>query len=173
MKLSKKQELFCIEYTVDLNATQAAIRAGYSKKCARQVGANNMAKVYISQKVIELMSTRMTKAKVNSEYVLNRLIEIDSLDVLDLLDEDGYLKPVKEWTRGWRTSISALDISELMNKETKLSTVLKKVKFPDKLRNLELLGKHINIKAWEKDTDAPTIKEPLQITVIRATKPKK
>jgi len=43
MKLSKKQELFCIEYTVDLNATQAAIRAGYSKKCARQVGANNMA----------------------------------------------------------------------------------------------------------------------------------
>lgn len=51
MKLTEKQQMFVDEYIIDLNATQAAIRAGYSEKCARQVGNANMSKVYIKQEI--------------------------------------------------------------------------------------------------------------------------
>lgn len=58
MALTDKQEMFCREYLVDLNATQAAIRAGYSDKTARSVGNENLTKPDIEKRIQELMSSR-------------------------------------------------------------------------------------------------------------------
>ena len=147
-KLTDKQKMFCLEYLIDLNATQAAIRAGYSVKTAKDIGCENLAKPNIQSRIQELKAERVKSIAIDAKYVLKRLVEIDSLDVMDILDDSGSMLAIKEWPKSWRTSISGIDIQEMMGDD--ISTVIKKIKWPDKLRNLELLGKHVDIKAWEE-----------------------
>lgn len=73
-KLTKKQELFVKEYLIDLNATQAAIRAGYSKKTATVIGAENLTKPDISAAIQEAMDKRAKKIEINADYVLNTIV---------------------------------------------------------------------------------------------------
>ena len=75
-KLTPKQELFCTEYMIDLNATQAAIRAGYSKHTAKDIGCQNLAKLNINQKIGQLFEERTTKTKIDAEYVLIKSNEL-------------------------------------------------------------------------------------------------
>lgn len=70
--LTAKQEMFCREYLVDLNATQAAIRAGYSVDSANVQGSQNLAKASIQERVAELMSERTQRVTVSADYVLER-----------------------------------------------------------------------------------------------------
>ena len=147
-KLTKKQELFVSEYLIDLNATQAAIRAGYSKKTACETGNENLRKPIIQDAISKAQNKRLEKNEVNADYVLKRLIEIDEMDVVDILDDSGHIKPITQWPKSWRRTISGLDIQELMMGE--VETVLRKIKWPDKVKNLELLGKHIDVQAFKE-----------------------
>jgi len=70
MALTDKQEMFCLEYLVDLNATQAAIRAGYSEKTAYSIGNENLSKPELQEKIAELMQERSNKTKIDAEWVL-------------------------------------------------------------------------------------------------------
>ena len=148
-KLTVKQEMFCQEYLIDLNATQAAIRAGYSEKTANKNSNQLMVNNGIQDRIEELKSERSDSVAIDAKYVLNRLIEIDTLDVIDILDNSGNMKAIRDWPKAWRTSISGLDIQDMMSGDTE--SVIKKIKWPDKLKNIELLGRHTIIKAWEKD----------------------
>ena len=108
------------------------------------------------------------EAQVNSSYVLNRLIEIDSLDVIDILNPDGSMKPIIKWPKSWRTSITGIDVQEMMSGD--IATVIKKIKWPDKLKNLELLGRHVNIKAFEGESKKEdTVIQKVLIEVISAS----
>jgi len=150
-KLTDKQEMFCLEYIIDLNATQAAIRAGYSEKTAQKIGSENLSKPLIQARIAELMAERVDSIELDAKYVLKRLVEIDELDVLDILDNTGCMKAIKDWPKSWRTSISGLDVQEMLGDD--IVSVVKKIKWPDKLRNIELLGKHVDIQAFnEKST---------------------
>jgi phage terminase small subunit len=150
MALTDKQEMFCREYLIDLNATQAAIRAGYSDNTARKIGSENLTKPDIAQRIIDLKSERNERVEVNADYVLRRLVEIDEMDVLDILKDDGGLKMVHEWPKVWRTTLSGLDILTTVTNfdETTMENILKKIKWPDKVKNLELLGKHVAVQAF-------------------------
>ncbi len=154
MALTDKQEMFCREYLIDLNATQAAIRAGYSEKTANRTGSENLSKPDIAQRIIDLKSERNERVEVNADYVLRRLVEIDEMDVLDILKDDGGLKMVHEWPKVWRTTLSGLDILTTVTNfdETTMENILKKIKWPDKVKNLELLGKHISVLAFKEQT---------------------
>ncbi|HGJ5891174.1 MAG TPA: terminase small subunit, partial [Arsenophonus apicola] len=77
MALTDKQEAFCREYLIDLNATQAAIRAGYSEKTAKDIACQNLAKLNIQKRIQTLMEERKNRIEVNADYVLKRLVEID------------------------------------------------------------------------------------------------
>ena len=70
MKMTPKQNRFCEEYIIDLNATQAAIRAGYSQKAARAIAAENLSKPDIQKKVEELKAAATEKAEVSVQDVL-------------------------------------------------------------------------------------------------------
>ncbi|MEQ6918010.1 terminase small subunit [Halomonas aquatica] len=156
VRLTPKQSRFVDEYLIDLNATQAAIRAGYSEKTARQVGAENLSKPDIATAIDDRVQERSERTQVDANYVLQRLVEIDQMDVIDILDDDGRLKPLRDWPRVWRTTISALDLSELWEghgDERQLVGLLKKVKWPDKPKNLELLGKHVTVQAWKEQRE--------------------
>lgn len=147
-KLTNKQKLFVKEYLIDLNATQAAIRAGYSVSSADRIGPELLGKTCVANAIKEAMDKRTERTKINADYVLNRLVEIDQLDVIDILQDDGKLKPIQEWTKAWRQSITGIDVQELMSGD--IDSLVKKIKWPDKLKNLELLGKHVAISAFNE-----------------------
>lgn len=156
MALTDKQEMFCREYLVDLNATQAAIRAGYSEKTANRIAAQLLSKLDIEKRIQELMNDRSERLEITADYVLNRLVEIDQMDVLDILHNDGGIKPIHEWPKVWRTSLSGMDLAEMFESkdgERDLVGIMKKIKWPDKVKNLELLGKHKNVSAFVDKVD--------------------
>lgn len=75
-KLTAKQQRFVEEYLVDLNATQAAIRAGYSARTANEQAARLLAKVSVSQAVAAAQAERSARVSVSADYVVNNLVEI-------------------------------------------------------------------------------------------------
>jgi phage terminase small subunit len=75
-ELTPKQEAFCTEYMIDSNATQAAIRAGYSENSARQTASDTMSKPYIADRIAELRSEQVGRTLVTADYVINGLIEV-------------------------------------------------------------------------------------------------
>lgn len=82
--LTPKQQRFVDEYLVDLNATQAAIRAGYSAKTARQVGAENLSKPAVAFAIQERQQKRAEKVEVTAERVLKELAVLAFLDPADM-----------------------------------------------------------------------------------------
>lgn len=162
MALTDKQKRFCDEYLIDLNATQAAIRAGYSEKTAYRTGADNLRKPqieeYIAKRQKELSrSTEITQERVikelaliafsnNADYahVVEKKMQVEAGGTLvDVLDKDG--KPVM-----YRT-VEPVLTEELTEEQKRALAVIKKgregleVKSCDKVKALELLGKHLGI----------------------------
>lgn len=155
MALNAKQDMFCREYLIDLNATQAAIRAGYSVKTANRIAAQLLSKLDIQNRIAELKAKRNEVVGIDADYVLRRLVEIDQMDVLDILNDDGSLKAISMWPKSWRTTLTGLDISTTIQnfEEDTAETILKKIKWPDKVKNLELLGKHVRVQAFKEQVE--------------------
>ncbi len=122
-KLTAKQQRFCDEYLIDLNATQAAIRAGYSKKTARQMANENMSKPYIR------------------EYIDKRLAEKESELIAD---QDEVLKYLTSVLRGESQSTEIV-IEGVGEGCSEARTIQKKPSEKDKLKAAELLGKRYGI----------------------------
>lgn len=80
-KLTEKQKRFCEEYLVDLNATQAAMRAGYSKKTSDRIGNENLKKLEVQLYLKELMEQRSQRTEITADTVLKELAKIASADV--------------------------------------------------------------------------------------------
>jgi phage terminase small subunit len=80
MKLTAKQQAFIKEYLIDLNSTQAAIRAGYSKNTAAEIGFENLRKPHIKEAIDKEINKRSEKLQITAEYVLNKLKDITDND---------------------------------------------------------------------------------------------
>lgn len=148
MTLTAKQERFVEEYLIDLNATQAAIRAGYSEKTAYRTGADNLRKPQIAESIAARKDERSERTKIDADWVLTRLAEEAEADVADLYDEDGGLRPVHEWPLIWRKGLVAgLDVEEITEDGVKIGQV-KKLKLSDRIKRVELIGKHVTVQAF-------------------------
>lgn len=88
MKLTAKQTRFVQEYLVDLNATQAAIRAGYSKKTANRIASENLSKLDIQIAIQEAQKACQKRTEVTQDYVIGKLKEITDRDASDCQDSD-------------------------------------------------------------------------------------
>lgn len=90
-KLTDKQAAFVREYLIDLNATQAAIRAGYSPKTAKEQGAQNLTKLNIQEAISKAMQKREKRTEITQDYVLNGLKTVAErcLETKPVLDADG------------------------------------------------------------------------------------
>ena len=147
------QEAYCQSYIKSPeNQSQAAIDAGFSPNTAHVKASVMMRDERIQKRIAELMEERNKRNRVSADYVLMRLVEIDQMDVLDILNDDGSLKPIREWPKIWRTTLSGFDLSStIMNmNEDSIETILKKIKWPDKVKNLELIGKHVDVNAFKE-----------------------
>ena len=141
----ERQIKFVEEYIKSLNATDAAIKAGYSEKTARSQGSRLLTNVDIQKAIQQAKAEREERTKIDADYVLKRLVEIDQMDVLDIMDDDGNVKPLRDWPKIWRQYISNIETISMDDGEG----WLKKIKWPDKVKNLELLGKHVSVGAFK------------------------
>ena len=141
-KLNKKQLLFCKEYIVDLNATQAAIRAGYSKKTAQQIGSRLLLNVVIQERIQGLFDKRSEKTEITAERVLKELAAISFIDFKDMFDENGTMLEIHEMPENIRRSIGGIIVTSTSGKEAQ-EFITKNIKIIDKRGTLELIGRHL------------------------------
>lgn len=152
--LTDQQERYCLEYVkLPDNQRQAAINAGYSPATASKFASINMREPRIQKRIAELMEERNKRQRISADYVLRRLVEIDELDLADIMEDDLTLKPLSSWPKPWRQFLSGVKVAELFEgqgDEKKMIGVLKSIKWPDKVRNLELIGKHVDVNAFKE-----------------------
>lgn len=150
MSLNDKQKRFCQEYIIDLNATQAAIRAGYSEHTAKSQGQRLLTHVDVQAQIAKAKAKREQRTEVTQDRVIAELAKIGFSDIRGLLDESGNMKAPTEWDDQTAGSISSF---EMMSGEN--GAALHKVKTWDKVSALEKLLKHVT---GEPDADdAPTL----------------
>lgn len=141
MALSAKRQAFVREFLVDLNQTQAAIRAKYAVKGAKDQAYNLMQNPEVAAAIAAGMEARNKRLQVDADYVLQRLNAIDQMDLAEIHGDDGKLLPIKQWPLIWRQMVKEVDMKT------------GKVKFHDKLRALELIGKHVNVNAFRENVN--------------------
>lgn len=138
-RLTDKQKRFVEEYLVDLNATQAAIRAGYSEKTAGQIGEQNLKKLEIQAALSKAMEARSARTEITQDMVLRELAAIGFSDTTDFvrITQGGSVKltPTEKLTEEQRRAIASI-------KEGKYGVELR---LHDKLGALHLLGQHLGM----------------------------
>lgn len=153
-ELTAKQARFVDEYILDLNATQAAIRAGYAESGARTEGARLLANADIGAAIAAGLAARSEKTKIDAEWLLIRLAEEATADVSDLYDDDGNLKPMKEWPKVWRTGLVAgidtVQEFEVVDGKREAVGMVRKLRLSDRVKRLELIGKHVDVQAFRE-----------------------
>lgn len=175
MALTRKQQRFVDEYLLDLNATQAAIRCGYSPKTAEVQGCRLLSNAKIAPAVEKALQARAERTKIDADWLLLRLAEEATADVNDLYDENGHLRPVADWPLIWRQGLVAgietvrEKVGKDKNGDPEYSTV-HKVKLSDRVRRLELLGKHVDIQAFRERVDMHIIDPYAELEEARMAK---
>jgi phage terminase small subunit len=161
-QLTAKEARFVEEYLVDLNATQAAIRAGYSDKTARQIGYENLTKPHIIDAIAAAMAARSERTRVTADRVIASIATLAYYDIADLFNEKGAMRPVHELSPSVRDAIAGLEVRELYNDDGKNIGRLSKVKLTDKKAARELLGRHLALFTDKHQHEAgPTLEKIL------------
>lgn len=168
MALTEKQKAFVEEYLVDLNATHAAIRAGYSERTAYSKGNALLRHPEVATEIATAKLARSERTRVDADWLLARLAAEVEADIADLYDDNGALKPVKEWPEIWRKGLVAgLDVEEI-KADGRTVGLIRKVKLSDRTRRLEMIGKHIDVAAFtEKHEHTGEGGGPMQVVVKR------
>lgn len=166
--MTPKQQAFVAEYLIDLNATQAAIRAGYSAKTAEKIGSENIRKPEVAAAIAAAQQARAERTSVDADWVLKRLHTEATADLADIYDDAGGLKPISEWPKVWRTGlVSGIETS--MERDGSDSdgkptfAVVRKVKLTDRTRMIELIGKHIGVQAFKEKLEVEDITDRAEI----------
>lgn len=144
--LNDRQARFAHEYVVDLNGTQAAIRAGYSKRGADVTACRLLGDPRISRIVADLKAAQLDAAGASSAWVLQRLFELAQVEVSDIFTDLGSLRPMDKIPPAARRLIAGIEIS----RQPGTGNVITKIKLSDRIRILELLGKHIEVAAFSE-----------------------
>jgi len=142
--LTPKQQGFVAEYLLDLNATQAAIRAGYSKATAYSIGQENLNKPEIQSAISEAQARRQGRTEVGQDRVIKELAAIAFLDIRKLFDEGGDLKPVHALDEATARALRGIEVQVSCGDGGEV-TRTHKVRAWDKVRALELLGRHLKL----------------------------
>ncbi len=148
--LTPKQASFCEEYLIDLNASQAAIRAGYSTKNTSSIAAQLMSKSKVRDAIARAMAARSRRTGITQDRVLRELARVAFVNPKDVLDFD---------TGTVLDTASEDDVAAVASCKVKTMSmgddgdmVEREVKFNDKVKALDLLGKHLGIYPDGKGT---------------------
>ncbi len=164
MKLSPKQETFSRQYVIDLNGTQAAIRAGYSKRTAKEQATRLLTNVHVRQFIKELRKTLSEKTDITAERVLRELEKIGFNNLQDYIEKGNTVKDLKSIKREYAASVESIKITErtIGTGKDKIKEVTTAFKLHDKVSALEKLGRHLGI--FEADNKQQTNKVTIKVT---------
>lgn len=139
-KLTERQKRFCEEYLIDMHATHAAIRAGYSPESAADIGSENMQKPHIKAEIDRRMAERSAKTGVTAERVLTELAKIAFSAPCDVIDlESGELLDAEK-----AAAIASVKIKQIPTRDGETITE-RDIRFVDRVKALELCGKHVGL----------------------------
>ena len=171
--LTPKQERFCEEYLVDLNAAAAARRAGYSKQTAGVIGLENLAKTMIAERIAAMRAERSERVQVDADRVLRELCLLGFSNMADFLipHDDGTASfDFSALTRDKAASIQEFVVDEYMDGRGEDARDVKRTRFKlaDKKAALESIGRHLGMFTDKikvgGDENAPPIAGKLIVT---------
>lgn len=148
MALTSKQERFVAEYLVDLNATQAAIRAGYSEKTAYAIGQQNLKKLEIQTAIQKAIKKRARRVEITQDRVLQEYARLAFYDPRKLFDEDGKPKDISSLDDDTAAALAGLDVMEEYEgtgENRQFIGYTKKYKLANKLGALDSVAKHLGM----------------------------
>ena len=162
--LTDKQARFVDEYLVDLNATQAAIRAGYSAKTANEQGARLLANVSVQNAIRERQEVLKMKTEVTQEWVVERYRRIvEGCDKRLFFNDDGSVKPPSQWSAEMGLAVAGFEVQELGDEG--LAVSVSKLRFQDAKAALDSLARHLGMF---KDKVEVSVDESLAERLARA-----
>lgn len=159
MSLNNRQQAFVQEYLIDLNASAAYLRAGYKTGNPDVCGPALLGKIGISEAVAEALKLRARRTEITADRVVQELARVgfaDHSEVVEFVNGKVIIKDTKDITEDARRSISELSESITENGRTR------KVRFHDKVRALELLGRHTGAFDADSGEEKPA---PVNVTV--------
>lgn len=135
-KLTAKQEMFCREYLIDLNGTQAAIRAGYKENAARQSASENLSKPHIADFIAKLKHERIEEVRIDAAWVLRQAVKVHErcMQAEQAKDRDG--APIGDY----------------------------KFEHAGANKALEIIGKHVDVRAFEGESSEDKETPALNVT---------
>ena len=144
--LTDKQRRFVAEYLVDLNATEAAKRCGYSAKTAHVQGSRLLSDAEVQAAVSGRQERQLERTDLTATRVLEELRRLSFSNVQDLFDEVGNLRPIHTLTREQAACIASLEVvkKNAVAGDGLIDTI-HKVKVWDKTRSLEMVAKHFKL----------------------------
>jgi phage terminase small subunit len=141
-RLTAKQKRFIEEYLIDLNATQAAIRAGYSPHTAKEIGSENLSKPHIRARIDQALAERSKRTGINQDRVIMELARIALVNPVDVINMDE--ATIKEMASADDTAaIASVKVKKIPTEEGTITE--REIRMADKIKALELLGKHLGM----------------------------
>ncbi len=140
--MTKKQKRFVEEYLIDLNATQAAIRAGYSPETAKQIGSENLSKLDISNAIAKDMAERSKRTGINADRVVIELAKIALVNPGKVINtKNATIR--EDATEEDLAAVQSVKVKESYSDTGRMTE--REVRMSDKVRALELLGRHLGM----------------------------
>lgn len=162
-KLTARQEKFCQEYLIDLNATQAAIRAGYSQRTANRIAANLLSNVVVQVEIQQARLRRSERTEITQDRVLNELALIGFADMKDFVrvDDGGAIQayPLDSLSEGKSRIIQKIKEKRTIKSTAEGDQILESTYefwLCDKVKSLELIGKHLGMFIDKQNTGDDT-----------------
>ena len=138
---------FAAEYVIDLNASAAAVRAGYAESGARMAASRCLRDSAVRAEIDRLISERSRRTSITADAVLSELHRLAFADVRKLFDEEGRLRPVHELPDDVAAAIASIEVGTARRPggESEDVEYTSKIKLWDKRSSLELLAKHLRL----------------------------
>ena len=168
MALTEKQKRFVEEYLVDLNATQAALRAGYSERTAYSIGQENLKKSEIVKQIAERRAELQQETEITQQRVLKEYARLAFLDPRKLFHDDGRPKNITELDDDTAAALTGLDVQEVYEgsgDDREFVGFIKKYKLADKKGALDSIAKHLGMFV---DKVEHTQDKPFEVNITMA-----
>lgn len=142
--LTLKQQRFVAEYLVDLNATQAAIRAGYSKRSANNIGPGNLLKPIVQVEIQKQCAKLLKRIGIDQDWVLDKYKKLACYNITDFFNDDGTIKKLSEIPEDAMFAIQGLEVDTKTIGDD-VNSFIQKFKLPDKKGTIDSIAKLLGL----------------------------